>query len=305
MHRRSLLTLLFMLMTIGLCVASFWAFAGPGGTNEPIPERSLATPSLSFMAFGDSGSGLSPQRLLAKQMLAQHARAPFELALVLGDIIYETGDIQTYGQTRYRDVYAPLMAQGVVFRPALGNHDLVDGFRPAILTFYGMPGRYYQFRQGSVDFFALDTNIPDDARQRQWLVKALAASTAPWKIVYGHHPLYSSGEHGSSGELQRWLQPLFTQYGVALYLCGHDHDYERLGPIQGVTYVVSGGGGASLRGFSARPHALSKARAKAYHFLRAQATADTLSLSAIGLQGQTLDTITLSAAKAATGSAAK
>ncbi|MBK8189440.1 MAG: metallophosphoesterase [Vampirovibrionales bacterium] len=275
-------------------MGTFGAYSAAKKTVTSAPP-----PVASFIAFGDSGSGLSPQRQLAAQMLAQYVRAPFTTALVLGDIIYETGDIRKYGAARYRDVYAPLMDKGVQFRPVLGNHDVLLGFKPAMLTFYGMPGRYYQFRQGPVAFFAIDTNITHDALQRQWLDKALAASDAPWKVVYGHHPLYSSGEHGASADLQRWLQPVFRQHGVALYLCGHDHDYERMGPIEGVTYIVSGGGGASLRKFSNRLAPQSQARARAYHFLRGEATPQALSVSAIGLDGQVLDAFTLRAAPVA------
>ena len=41
--------------------------------------------------------------------------------------------------------------------------------------------------------------------------------------------------------------PLFERYGVQLVLSGHDHDYQRSKPINGVTYVVSGGAAGTRR----------------------------------------------------------
>ena len=41
------------------------------------------------------------------------------------------------------------------------------------------------------------------------------------------------------------VQPLLERYGVDLYICGHDHDRQFLGPIGGVHYVVSGTGSKS------------------------------------------------------------
>jgi hypothetical protein len=62
------------------------------------------------------------------------------------------------------------------------------------------------------------------------------------------------------------LEPLLIEHKVNLYLAGHDHDYERFKPVQGVQYIVSGGGGAYLRNFN-KPLPHSLVRLKAHHFL--------------------------------------
>lgn len=36
----------------------------------------------------------------------------------------------------------------------------------------------------------------------------LARSQAEWKIVIGHHPVYSNGHHNSTAELIQHVQPL-------------------------------------------------------------------------------------------------
>ena len=54
------------------------------------------------------------------------------------------------------------------------------------------------------------------------------------------------GDHGSDLAVREAWSPLFVRAKVPLVLAGHDHDYQRSNPQDGVTYVVSGGG-AKLR----------------------------------------------------------
>ena len=60
-----------------------------------------------------------------------------------------------------------------------------------------------------------------------WLEAALASSTARWKIVIGHHPLWSTA--GSKFEqakaLRRLILPTLCRY-ADLYLAGHEHTLE-------------------------------------------------------------------------------
>ena len=81
----------------------------------------------------------------------------------------------------------------------------------------------------------------DKVQQLEWLESSLKTSTAPWKIVCGHYPVFSDGGHGDNQELVDCLMPLFQKYGVDLYLCGHDHNLQHLS-IGGVQFIVSGTG---------------------------------------------------------------
>ncbi len=65
-------------------------------------------------------------------------------------------------------------------------------------------------------------------------------------MVYLHHPLYSSGEHGSTIELRHVMESILASGGADIVFAGHDHNYERTLPQQGVTHVVTGGGGAHV-----------------------------------------------------------
>jgi hypothetical protein len=122
-----------------------------------------------------------------------------------------------------------------------------------------MPARYYTYTKPLgggqvVQFFALDTNVLGvaDPEQAAWLEQELAASRARWKIVYGHHPLYSHSHRFYNLRMIRHLEPLFVRYGVDLYMAGHDHMLEMLKPVRGVNYVVSGAGGGPDKAYTAR-----------------------------------------------------
>ena len=138
------------------------------------------------------------------------------------------------------------------FFPTLGNHDwYTEGAQP-YLDYFSLPGneRYYDFVQGPIHFFALDSDehepdgVSAGSAQAAWLGQGLATSTSPWNIVYMHHPPYSSGDHGSID----WMQWPFTAWGADAVLAGHDHLYERL-LVDGIPYFTNGTGGAGLYNF--------------------------------------------------------
>ncbi|NJM89554.1 MAG: metallophosphoesterase [Hydrococcus sp. RU_2_2] len=168
----------------------------------------------------------------------------YPFVLLTGDNIYNNGEIEKISAV-FEQPYQALLKQNVRFYAVLGNHDIRTNNGEDEIRYSGfhMKGRYYTFTQDAVQFFALDTNGNAAwEEQLNWLEDNLTNSQSPWKIVYGHHPLYSSGMHGSDRDLIERLAPLFSRYGVQLYLSGHDHNYERTKLIEGTTYLVCGGG---------------------------------------------------------------
>ncbi len=265
------------------------------GAQEP--KQAGPSETLRWVAMGDFGSGMQAQQKVAERLWETYQHTPYQFMLSLGDNIYPIGNIKKLAKDRIETPYAPLWDRGVGFYPVLGNHDVIAGFAQAQIAYFKMPGRYYAFSKGQdplrVDFFALDTNtFHHDKQQQQWLRQALSESHARWKVVYAHHPVYSSGKHGSSKALSETLKPILEEAHVSLYLCGHDHDYERFQPVNHVTYIVSGGGGASLRQFDS-PEPGSENRLSRHHFLLLSATAQSLKIEAIGVDGGLLDSVTL------------
>ncbi len=227
------------------------AIALPGDVPVDAPVVAQSDEALfRFVAVGDVGTGDRGQYAVARAMEQRWQASPFPVVLLLGDNIYENGEIEKIEEAFERP-YADLLQKDVEFYATLGNHDVRarEGEDQIAYPGYHMAARYYSFVKQSVHFFVLDTNQAylDDTRretpwnaQLQWLRKELRQSSAPWKVVFAHHPIYSSGQHGSDADLQSALSPLFAEYGVQLYINGHDHNYERTEPINGTTYITSG-----------------------------------------------------------------
>jgi 3',5'-cyclic AMP phosphodiesterase CpdA len=159
--------------------------------------------------------------------------------------------------------------------------------------------RYYSFRgpketagngAGSVRFYALDSNYLDK-KQLDWLDEQLAASDSEWRILFFHHPLYSSGKtHGSALESRAVLEPLFVKYGVSAVFSGHDHFYERIKPQKGgIVYWVSGAGGSLRKGDIRATDMTAKGFDSDDHFMIVEIAGDDLYFQAISRTGETID----------------
>jgi acid phosphatase len=248
---------------LGLGAAAQWWLNRTGATSSPgtvlaSPSEAIASSTpvatgsellLRFVAIADSGSGDANQYDVAKAMERYRQQSPYSLVILAGDNIYNNGEIWKVADV-FEKPYAPLLKQGVKFRACLGNHDIrTDNGDPQVkYAGFNMPQRYYTFREKAVQFFALDTNVNANwTAQQAWLEKELGRSDAPWKVVFGHHPIYSSGVYGNTQAFINQLSPLFQKYGVRLYINGHEHSYERTRAINGTTYLITGIGGAHLR----------------------------------------------------------
>jgi len=67
----------------------------------------------------------------------------------------------------------------------------------------------------------------------------------PWIILSAHRPMYCSDSdewdaHRPGAGMQSQLEPLFLKYHVDLYICGHQHVYERVHPNVNGTLVATG-----------------------------------------------------------------
>ncbi|NJL00105.1 MAG: metallophosphoesterase [Spirulinaceae cyanobacterium SM2_1_0] len=254
LNRRQLLTGFGLTGVLGLSVLA-WQRRLAGAAIAPQMISSAANlqspqgePLLRFAAVADAGMGNAGQYAVANAMTAYRQQQPFSLVILAGDNIYTNGEIEKIAAVFERP-YATLLAQNVSFRACLGNHDIRTANGTAQLAYPGfnLPARYHSFQQGPVQFFVLDTNNNADwTTQLQWLDRELAASTASWKIVFGHHQIYSSGRYGIDRQRRQLLVPHFRQHGVALYINGHEHHYERSQSLDGTTYLICGGG-ANLR----------------------------------------------------------
>lgn len=298
---------------------SIAATAARGSAPAAAGTRESAT----FAVIGDYGSGDENETAVARLV------ASWDPAYVIavGDDYYKSAggkktvkydestgayycrwltDVTTSG-TRCPSGLASVNA----FFPAMGNHDYSEA-TPApdtYLSYFKLPGaaftnssgneRYYDFVQGSIHFFVLNSNPeePDgtssSSAQAAWLKAQLAVSRSPWNIVYDHHPPYSSDStHGSNNDMQ-WP---FAEWGADAVISGHAHTYERI-MHDGIVYFVNGLGGAQRHTFTT-PLPDSAVRYDAdWGAQKVTATPTNLRFDFYNVAGHVIDTYTLNHSK--------
>lgn len=280
-----------------------WRLAGADGKTWSAEAFSTApaadsTAPVRFAAMGDLGTGSSDQMAVLDHL--EDVRSDF--VLLTGDIAYDNGK-RTELERNVFSVYREMMGQ-VPFFPASGNHDYntedAKPFREAFVLFEngGPDGieRWYSFDWGPVHVIALDTEKIGEV-QRAWLEDDLAMNDRPFTIVALHRPPYSSGSHGSNAQVRATFGPLFADFEVDLVLCGHDHDYERTKSIDGVTYVVTGGGGRGTKPVGDSDFTAYSAQVA--HFVYVTIENDELRLVAIDALGEAFDDVTIPAERTA------
>jgi hypothetical protein len=244
--------------------------------------------SVKFAVIGDSGEPGSGQTGVARQMAAWRGRFKFTFSLMVGDNLYGRESARDY-ENKFSGPYKALIDGGVKFYAALGNHDEAaqTQFKP-----FNMGGqKYYTYKpQNGVRFFALDSNYVDQ-KQLQWLDKELAASGSDWKIVFFHHPLYSSGKTHGSADLQRDLiEPVLIKHGVNVAFTGHEHFYERIKPQKGVAYFIIGSSSKLRRGDLEKSALTVYGNDSDYAFMLVEIVGDEMFFQTINDKGVTLDT---------------
>jgi 3',5'-cyclic AMP phosphodiesterase CpdA len=282
---------------VSLCRRALLLLLSTSLHAQPVPLPN-ADGSFKFSVLGDFGTGSRVQYQLAEQMAALRGRFKYELVVLVGDNIYGSERPQDFVR-KFERPYKSLLDAGVKFYASLGNHDARE---QRFYKLFNMEGKlYYAFSpKPNIRFFALDTTYPVP-EQIKWLETELAASNHEWKIVFFHHPLYSSGErHGSDLRLRKVLEPLFVKYNVSVVLTGHDHFYERVRPQKGIQYFVVGSGGKLREGNIDRGSGITeKGFDTDLAFMAAEISGDQLYFNTISRQGQTIDSGVLTRRKQA------
>ena len=246
----------------------------------PVPEQSVVPRSsqtdLTFLIFGDWGrGGQFHQSDVAAQMGLAAAARHCRFIVSVGDNFYDKG-VQSDTDPQWKSSFESVYTAGSLRVPwyvILGNHDYKG--RPQAQLDYAkshpgwkMPARYFSAveqitEKEKVEFFFIDTSpfveeyqhkegmrdeivSQDTKAQVAWLDRALGDSKAAWKIVIGHHPIFSGGsEHGDQPELIRDINPLLEKHEVAAYFNGHDHDLQHI--VRGSLEYFNTGAGSKVR----------------------------------------------------------
>ncbi len=239
------------------CGSSSWA-------GNSLPEYLTG----GIVVYGDSRSGHSEHRQVAALIKSVQPAAVFHT----GDLVYNGSNQGNWDI--FHDITDELLASAP-FYPAVGNHENPNN--PSTLYFdqFTLPGneRWYSVDVDGIRFIVLDTVSSlanTSSAQYQWLESELQSVSAQDTVaVVFHYSPYSTGKHSEDEKnLRQSIVPLFERHDVDVVFTGHDHNYER-SEVNGITYVVTGGGGAPLR--DQDPARVGSYRSsllyvKAYHF---------------------------------------
>ena len=247
-----------------------------------------------FLVVGDTRLGC--QQIHGRLMKQMEQRSP-AFYIHLGDFV-RFGECLPDWDTFF-SVQTDLLATTPIL-PLGGNHDISEvGIFRGLFLFpqrLGEDRLHYATRMGNTLVVILDSNsaIPKGGAQYRFLedqLKGAESQGIQHIFIALHTPLYSAGAHGSNPGLRATLQPLLARYGVDAVFAGHDHQYQRSHPIDGVVHVVSGGGGAELHSVDQKD--FTAVAILAFHFLEIEIDGEHATLRAINVEGRVLDEVPL------------
>jgi len=216
---------------------------------------------VTFVACGDSRS--RPE-LFAQVCEAIAREKAVTHVLHTGDIVADGNNLAQWLPQYFKP--ASVLIRSVPLLASLGNH---EGDSPYYYDYSALRHneRHYSYDVADAHFVVLDSNedFAEGSPQYEWLVADLEEHrSARWKFVNLHHPVFTSGSHGSVDSqgrpkergirtAQDVLPELARRYGIQAVFSGHDHAYER-SEKDGVLYIVTGGAGAPFYGDPNREH---------------------------------------------------
>jgi len=260
----------------------------------------LGADHLKFMAYGDTRSYPSVHDKVAAAMLHEMELDPEygTFLVVVGDLVSHGREESDWDQQFFDAAYPHIqeLLASVPYHSCLGNHDLKgsgEDLFSKYLPYRWTAPHYGSFDYGPAHFTYVDEylNYSPGSSQYQWIVSDLAATKKPWRFVVLHEPGWSTGNHSNDTDVQRYLQPLFERYGVAVVFAGHNHYYARA-VVNGVQHITTGGGGAPLyEPDEDAPFVV--AASKSYHFCRIEIDKGRLSFEAVTPDGTVIDSFSI------------
>jgi tartrate-resistant acid phosphatase type 5 len=261
-----------------LIVASFFMAACSNHLQVQSEPNKTSHEEFNFFVLGDWGQrGDANQTAVANAMKQQAQLWNPKFMVLTGDNFYLFGVKDTadsHWQESFEKVYEPLN-KSLDWYVALGNHDYMGNPQAEIdyqqvNRHWVLPSRYYSklvqlpngqtlrllfmdtspfvksYRKGIT--FTKGLQYQDTTAQLRWMDSTLANAKEDWKIVVGHHPLYSCDKHGDTKELQSNVQALFEKYKVHAYICGHSHNLQHHHLANYFTeHFISGAGAEAIK----------------------------------------------------------
>jgi tartrate-resistant acid phosphatase type 5 len=275
--------------------------------------------TINFLVVGDWGrNGQFKQTEVADRMGEAARQLDAQFVISTGDNFYLNGIASVEDpawQSSFEQVYTAHSLM-VDWYPVLGNHDY-RGNPDAEIAYskrsrrWNMPARYYSVEKNigrdgkeKVLLVFLDTSPfeaemyhdkrnnkdlfrQDTAAQKKWLDSLLTTSQAKWKIVVGHHPLYTSGPRiNSTQSIIAAFDNVLEKHKIDAYFAGHEHDLQHQQPTNKFTHHFVSGAGSEKRPTGTAP--MTKFSASAHGFMAVSLQETKLLLQVIDEQGKIL-----------------
>ncbi len=302
-----------LLLIAALLLSVTAASAAPKAKHAAVKQTAAgASANFMFVAYGDTRSHPEVHAKIISEIVGLHP----EFVLQSGDLVAQGKDPAQWAQ--FTKITEPLRAAHIAYYPARGNHDVGPYYPNFVSEPFDSGDKanklYYAFTRHGSRFIMADSMQPYDPSSRQyaWLAGELARAqkSAVNTFVVFHEAPFSVGPHGPTPEAQQYLHPLFVKYQPRAVFCGHDHLYYRT-VRDGVTYIVTGGGGAPPYRPENRQIAVpgdvyvhdtdSAGRtmtepeydAAIYHAIKCEVHGSSVTMTAIRLDGSVIDHFTL------------
>ena len=299
---RRVLTIVAILVLVGAAgVILRWApwraepaIRAPSGPYVPSGPDDRAL----LWALGDGADGGGAARSVVKRM----KRKRFDRVLYLGDV-YGPGlrSLLTGDGTAadYRERYEPLYgAFADKTAPTPGNHEWGRrgaGYEPYWAKVFGKPPpAYYAFDVAGWQLLSLNSEAPQGARSAQvrWLREQLRTDSSPGtcRLAFWHAPRFSAGSNGD----QPHVAPLWRALRgrATIVVAAHDHNMQRLRPVDGLTQYVSGAGGRKRHALRRDPR-LAFGNDRDFGALRIELSPGRARTAFVSAAGRILDVHTL------------
>lgn len=274
---------LLLLFFLGLSVGFSQEEVKKEKNNTFTSELQIIKKSNNFLVLGDFGrNGEFYQKEVATQMSKTASTIDADFVVTVGDNFYPNGVASTQDpqwEKSFEDIYDQHSLHED-WHVCLGNHDYNGNIQAQIdyskvSRRWKLPSNYYKeiiaLEDGSkalllfVDtspfiknYYSKGNEIEENVKkqdtvaQKNWIVDNLknSGSDVKWKIVVGHHPMYSGGkrkDNKDTKDIEKLFEPIFEEYKVDAYLCGHEHDLQVIKPKNRYTVQFLSGTGCTIR----------------------------------------------------------
>jgi hypothetical protein len=274
---------LALALVVGGVIALAAPHDAPLGRGGFALVRSPPGPRAELWAVGDGNASADGRAVAALIRAARPDRL-----LYLGDV-YEAGTAADFA-ANYAPSYGRLAG---LTAPTPGNHDWAahaSGYDP----YWGRAlGRtrvpaWYAFNAGGWQILSLNSEAPRDrgSPQERWLRGRLGGA-GTCTLAFWHRPRFSAGRHGDEAD----IAPLWDDLrgSAAIVVNGHDHDMQRMAPIDGITQFVSGAGGRDRYAVDTGDQRLAFSDDREFGALRLRLRSGLASYAFVAADGRVLD----------------